>query len=148
MSKSLAVVPLLNEKTYELSKSKNVFVFDVPTTSNKQSIAQAVKAQFDVEVVSVNTVNISGKAKRIMSLTGKRSVNAQGRRRNIKKAYVTLKAGSSLPFFEAIDEEEEKRSSTQSKIETAVKRQETKQAKQDSKPRRRLIRSSKRPEGK
>jgi large subunit ribosomal protein L23 len=148
MTKSLSLIPLLNEKTYGLSKSKNVYVFKVPRGTNKHSIARAVKAQFEVEVISVNTVNIIGKAKRTISITGKRSVNSEGKRSNEKKAYVTLKAGASLPFFEGVEEAEEKRTSTQEKFDKAIDKQNEKEAKAEAKPKRRLIGSKKKEESK
>ncbi len=129
MYKNLELIPLLNEKTYDLSKQKNVYVFDVPTDSSKLAIGEAVKRQFSVEVVSVNTLNQKGKTKRIISLTGSRMVNRDGRRNNTKKAYVTLKEGSKLPFFDAIDAEDEKREKTQVKIDAAVKKQADKSVK-------------------
>lgn len=129
MSKSLTLVPLLNEKTYELSKSNNVFVFKIPNNANKHSVARAVESQFEVEVVAVNTVNSKGKRKRTMSITGKRSVNSEGKRPDTKKAYVTLKEGNSLPFFEAVEEAEEKRASTQEKFDKVAEKQAKKEAK-------------------
>jgi len=151
MSKDLTMKPLLNEKTYELSKSKNVFVFSVDTDANKHVIAKAVKAQFDVDVVSVNTAVSKGKKKRTMSISGKRSVNSYGHRSDFKKAYVTLKAGQSLPFFESIEEDEEKQAKTQERFDKAAEKQaqkETKGVKTDTGSKRRFLRSSKRPEGK
>ncbi len=146
MSKDIAVLPLLNEKTYELSKSKNVFVFHVPKGSNKQTVARAVKAQFEVDVVSVNTINVKGKAKRTMSITGRRSMNSEGRRPDLKKAYVTLKEGQSLPFFESIEEDEEKREANQEKFDKAAQKQSEKEAKgqkiESNSPKRRFLRKN------
>ncbi|HEY4963685.1 MAG TPA: 50S ribosomal protein L23 [Candidatus Saccharimonadales bacterium] len=139
MSKDVTLVPLLNEKTYELSKSKNVYVFKIPNDANKHTVARAVTAQFDVEVIAVNTLNVQGKRKRIMSITGKRSVNTEGKRVNTKKAYVTLKEGNSLPFFEAVEEAEEKRTSTQEKFDKVAEKQAKKEAKTESKPSRRIL---------
>jgi ribosomal protein L23 len=150
MSKTLAMLPLLNEKTYELSKSKNVYVFKVPIEVNKQTIAKSIKAQFEVDAVAVNTTHIKGKAKRIMSLTGKRSVNAEGHRPDYKKAYVTLKKDQSLPFFEAVEEAEEKRESNQEKFDKAASKQASKEAKTknvDTGSKRRFLRTKK-PDGK
>ncbi len=151
MSKDLILKPVLNEKTYTLSKDKNVFVFDVPTDSNKQVISGAIKAQFDVDVTSVNTLTTKGKRKRTMSLSGKRSMNAYGRRPNLKKAYVTLKQGQSLPFFESIEEDQEKQVKNQERFDKAAEKQaqkETKGIKADTSTKKRFLRSSKRPEGK
>ena len=148
--KDISLLPLLNEKTYDLSKTKNVYVFKVPKAINKLSIASAVKSQFEVDVVSVNTVNMSGKAKRIISLSGKRTVNSSGKRPDFKKAYVTIKKDQSLPFFETIDEAEEKRENSQEKFDKAIRKQADKEAKAtgvDKTSKRRFLRT-KTPEGK
>ena len=144
MPKTLSLVPLLNEKTYELSKARGVYVFNVPVNANKHLIERAVKAQFDVEVISVNTLNTKGKRKRIVSITGKRTVNAEGQRAASKKAYVKLKSGSNLPFFESIEQAEEKRVSTQEKIDKAIDKQSQKESKkEETKPKRHLLRGKK-----
>jgi len=144
MSKDLTLKPLLNEKTYELSKYRNVFVFSVDPSANKNVIANAVKAQFDVEVVAVNTTVSKGKKKRIMSLSGKRTVNSYGQRPNFKKAYVTLKAGQSLPFFESIEEDEEKQAKNQERFDKAAEKQAQKETKNsDTGSKRRFLRTKK-----
>jgi large subunit ribosomal protein L23 len=51
-----------------------------------------VEKFFKTQVKDVNTVTVAGKRKRF----GKR----EGKRSNWKKAYVTLKEGSSVDFFE------------------------------------------------
>jgi large subunit ribosomal protein L23 len=122
MSKTITLRPRLNEKTYGLAESR-VYVFDVERAVNKHSIARAVEAQFEVKVVSVNTANIAGKPKRIVSLTGKRMKNAEGSRVDIKKAYVTLAEGNALPFFEAIEEEAQKEEAVQEKVDKAAAKQ-------------------------
>lgn len=142
MSKTISLRPRLNEKTYGLADSR-VYVFDVDKSVNKHSIARAVEAQFDVKVVSVNTTNISGKAKRVMSITGKRVKNGEGRRSDIKKAYVTLAEGQSLPFFSAIEEEEQKEQAVQEKVDKAAAKQASKGAKKESKGRFHLPKKSK-----
>ena len=136
MSKTLLLKPRLSEKTYGLSTSR-VYVFDVPRGANKHEVARAVTAQFDVKVSDVRIANIAGKAKRIISLTGKRQVNGQGGKQvNRKKAYVTLAEGNSLPFFAAVEEAEEKQEVAQEKVAKAVE----KQAEKEAKPRRGLRR--------
>lgn len=138
MSKTLALRPRLNEKTYTLSASR-VYVFDVPKDVNKHGVARAVESQFEVKVTAVNTVNVIGKAKRTISLTGKRAKNAEGKRADSKKAYVTLAKGFSLPFFDAVDEEQEKEQAIQSKFDKAT----AKEAAKAAKPARRGLRRAK-----
>lgn len=142
MSKTIALRPRLNEKTYGLADSR-VYVFDVDSSVNKHSIARAVEAQFEVKVVSVNTANVRGKAKRVISLSGKRLKNGEGRRSDTKKAYVTLAEGQSLPFFNAIEEEEQKEQAVQEKVDKAATKQAAKESKQESKGRRGFLKKAK-----
>lgn len=89
--------PRLSEKTFMLGTTKTVYVFDVPGDANKQTVAAAVKAQFDVTVRQVNITNIQGKPKRSVRKGGRAII---GQRSDYKKAYVTLAAGQKLPFFD------------------------------------------------
>ena len=139
MSKTITLRPRLSEKTYGLSEGR-VYALEIPKDVNKHSVARAVEAQFEVKVTKVNIANIPGKAKRIVSLSGKRSVNAEGQRTAVKKAYVTLAKGHSLPFFSAIEEEAEKEQAVQAKVDKAAAKQAVKAEKiadkEESKPRR------------
>ncbi|HYH36018.1 MAG TPA: 50S ribosomal protein L23, partial [Candidatus Saccharimonadales bacterium] len=89
----------------------------------------AVEEQFEVKVTEVNTANITGKSKRTISITGKRMTNAPGSRPDFKKAYVTLAEGHALPFFDAIEEEEQKEQATQEKFDKAAAKQAAKDEK-------------------
>lgn len=104
MENNISVRPRMSEKTFLLGTTKGVYVFDVPTGANKHVIASAVASQFGVTVVEVNTVNSKGKVTRTVRKGGRAIA---GRRSDTKKAYVTLKAGEKLPFF---DEPEDKKS--------------------------------------
>lgn len=130
--KNISLLPRLSEKTYGLSE-RRVYVLDVPKNSNKLIIKQAVESQFDVKVSHVNIANISGKAKRTVSKNGRRV--AKGRDSDVKKAYVTLSDGFSLPFFQAIEEEEKQTEKLQQEFE--------KQENESSKPKRRSPRLKK-----
>lgn len=96
MYKQIILKPRLSEKSFKEAQAKRTYVIDVPADSNKHSVARAVEAQFEVSVIKVNIANIDGKAKRTIRKGG-RAVS--GRRSDIKKAYVTLAEGNSLPFF-------------------------------------------------
>jgi large subunit ribosomal protein L23 len=133
MSKAITLRPRLSEKTYALSEQR-VYVVDVPVDVNKHTVARAVEAQFEVKVANVNIVNVKGKAKRVISLTGKRMKNAEGKRADIKKAYVTLAEGQSLPFFAAIEEEEQQEQEAQEQIDKAAAKQAAKDEKKAAKP--------------
>lgn len=101
MDKHMILKPRLSEKTYGLSLVGNTYTFEVPGDATKHTVARAVAAQFGVAVVDVNIVNVKGKAKRTVRKGG-RPVN--GKRSDIKKAYVTLKEGDSLAIFETEDD--------------------------------------------
>ena len=130
MSTEIILKPKLSEKTYAQSLNR-VYAFEVPRDVNKHTVARAVEAQFDVEVTEVNMTNYKGKAKRTISQGGRRV--ASGHEAAYKKAYVTLAEGSSLPFFAAIEEAEEKQAGTQAKVEKAVAKSAAKEAKKEAK---------------
>lgn len=104
MSKSLVLKPRVSEKAYALSQEHNTYVFDVPKSANKQLVAEAVKVQFSVTVETVNIANRKGKAKRTIRKGGR---PIAGRQNAIKKAYVTLKAGDTIPVFASAEETEQ-----------------------------------------
>jgi|SRR5665213_2137219 len=126
MDKQVALKPRMSEKAYAMSQT-GVYVFDVPGSVNKHTVASAVTAQFDVTVETVNITNIKGKAKRTISQKGRRV--SRGKQSNVKKAYVTLKKGDSIPVFAAVEEAEEKEKSTQEKVAKAMDKQAEKEAK-------------------
>ena len=128
MSKAIVLRPRLSEKTYGLSESR-VYVVEVPKGLNKHEVKKAIEAQFEVKVSKVNVTNIPGKAKRTISLSGKRMTNSEGKRSDIRKAYVTLAEGSSLPFFAAVEEEEAKEEALQEKFDKVQAKQAIKEEK-------------------
>jgi large subunit ribosomal protein L23 len=86
--------PLITEKGTLVNEEANQVVFRVPPWANKVEIQVAVERLFKVKVMKVRTVNYLGKMRRVG-----RNV---GRRANWKKAYVTLKQGDRIDFFEAV----------------------------------------------
>jgi large subunit ribosomal protein L23 len=132
MSKTIVLEPRMNEKTYELS-NKGVYVFNIAQDVNKHTVARAVESQFEVKVASVNIANLPGKAKRTISLMGKRMMNQEGKRNNIKKAYVTLAEGQRLPIFAAIEEADAAEAETQAKIDKAAEKAASKTRKEGKK---------------
>ena len=100
--KSLTLKPRMSEKAYAQSQTDNVYIFVVPGTANKHTIADAVTAQFDVTVTNVRTVIQKGKA---VQSRHKRSRAVTVHRADMKKAYVTLKAGDSIAIFDVPEEQ-------------------------------------------
>jgi len=131
--KDLFLKPRLSEQTYALAQTARTYVFDVPTDANKHSVARAVAAQFDVKVEAVNITVVKGKTKRTMSMTGRRRGLSNGVRSDVKKAYVKLVKGASLPIFAAVEETEAKEEKAQEQVDKAMAKQLQKQAAQSSK---------------
>jgi large subunit ribosomal protein L23 len=96
MSMSMTLRPRVSEKAYALSQTHNVYVFEVPVDANSVTVTDAVEAQFSVTVSDVNILNVKGKTKRTVRRGGRQTM---GRRRDFKKAYVTLKEGDSIVLF-------------------------------------------------
>ena len=90
--RDIILSPVVSEKSYGLiDEGKYTFVVD--PRSNKTEIRQAIEKIFTVEVASVNTLNRSGKTRRTKFGTGKR--------KDTKRAIVTLKSGS-IDIFTAV----------------------------------------------
>jgi large subunit ribosomal protein L23 len=102
---NISVIPRATEKAYAQSQN-NVYVFNVPMTANKQEIVAAVETQFEVKVTGIKTLVQSGKAIRFSK--GKRAQPGKTRRKDAKKAYVTLAEGNSIQVFEQPAVEEKK----------------------------------------
>jgi large subunit ribosomal protein L23 len=84
--------PIVSEKSYDLIEDENTYTFVVDRRSNKTEIKQAIATIFDVEVVSVNTLNRKGKLKRTGYMLGKR--------KDTKRALVKLADGDTIDIFE------------------------------------------------
>lgn len=130
MNQPITLRPRLSEKTHAQASALNVYVFDVPAGASKQSVGQAVGQQFGVGVTNVNIVNLKGKPKRTVR-KGARPV--AGQRSGIRKAYVTLKQGDKLPFFEAEEEKAEKQAKMQEKLAKRAEKETTKAEKEAAK---------------
>jgi large subunit ribosomal protein L23 len=79
--------PIVTEKA-TIASENGAVVFEVSIDSNKPLIKEAVEALFGVKVKAVNTVVTKGKQKRFRGMLGKR--------RDVKKAYVTLEEGNTI----------------------------------------------------
>ena len=69
-------------------------VFEVSRDANKIEIRSAIQSLFKVTVTDVRTLIVRGKEKRMGRFSGQRP--------SWKKAFVTLKAGDSIEFFEGV----------------------------------------------
>lgn len=82
--------PHTSEKTTTIAEKHGQITFKVDKTATKLEIKKAVEHLFDVKVDSVKTVIIKGKTKRF--------AQRLGRRKDVKKAYVSLKDGYDINF--------------------------------------------------
>lgn len=126
----IVLKPRMSEKAYGVSQLRNTYVFDVDGAANKHTVARAVAEQYSVTVTTVRVVNVKGKVKRTVRKGGR---PVMGRQSDTKKAYVTLRAGDTLPIFAAIEEAEAKEAKIQEKVEKAAEKAEKKAAKKADK---------------
>lgn len=137
MSKLVVLKPRMSEKAYGMSQDKGTtYVFMVDKGANKLSVADAVAKQFEVEVTGVTMANVNGKAKR--TFVNRRGKFIRGNRSGIKKAFVTLKEGQSLPIFDAVEEAEEKEEKLTKTMQKAQEKAEKKATKEE-KPKRSFL---------
>ncbi len=105
--KDVMLIPRISEKAYAMSQAPGIktYVFEVPVSANKHTVARAISAQYDVVVTEVRTVMVKGKVKQ----SYRKGARPQtGVRSDIKKAYVTLRDGDTLPLFVQEAEADEK----------------------------------------
>ena len=106
-AQSIIKRPLLTEKSSRLRETggnavapaegesyAQKVVFEVARDANKVEVRRAVEQLFKVTVTDVRTLVVRGKEKRVGRFAG--------RRPSWKKAFVTLKAGDNIEFFEGV----------------------------------------------
>jgi large subunit ribosomal protein L23 len=86
------LAPIVSEKSTMLADKNDQVAFRVLQDATKPEIKAAVELLFKVEVESVQVLNQQGKKKR--------SGRFNGRRRNVRKAYVSLRPGQEINFAE------------------------------------------------
>jgi large subunit ribosomal protein L23 len=106
-AQSIIKRPLLTEKSSRLRETGGAaqapaegesyaqkVVFEVDRDANKVEVRRAVEQLFKVTVTDVRTLVVRGKLKRVGRFAG--------RRPSWKKAFVTLKPGDNIEFFEGV----------------------------------------------
>jgi large subunit ribosomal protein L23 len=86
--------PVVSEKSTMQKEVSNQLSFEVDRKANRIEIKKAIQSLFSVQVDGVRTLQIKGKHKQRGRIIGKR--------RDWKKAIVTLKPGERIEFFEGI----------------------------------------------
>jgi large subunit ribosomal protein L23 len=84
--------PLVSEKGMHIIDTRNQYPFEVTMDANKIEIKQAIETRWGVRVLRVNTLVVRGKAR-------SRRWWQQGRRKNWKKAVVTLHKDDVIEFI-------------------------------------------------
>ena len=84
--------PLVTEKSMA-RQQKSVYTFLVDPSATKPEVLHAVEKAFNVKVAAVRTVTVRGKVKRMKNML------LEGKRKDWKKAYVTLKEGFRLDII-------------------------------------------------
>jgi len=90
--RDIIIAPVVSEKSYALI-DEGKYSFIVATDANKTEIKLAIEKIFNVKVAAVNTLNRQGKTRRTRVGIGKR--------KDTKRAIVTLKSGS-IDIFTAV----------------------------------------------
>ena len=88
--RDIIVAPVVSEKSYSVL-DQNWYTFLVHPDANKTQIKIAIQQIFNVRVLKVNTANREGKRRRTRF--------GWGRRKDTKRAIVTLAAGDRIEAF-------------------------------------------------
>ena len=91
--RDILIAPVVSEKSYGLL-DEGKYTFIVDPRSNKTEIKLAIEQVFNVKVDKINTLNRKGKTRRTKFGAGKR--------KDTKRAIVTLKSGSIDIFTAAL----------------------------------------------
>ena len=86
--------PIVSEKATMMADKNRQIAFEVLQDATKAEVKAAVELLFKVQVQSVQVLNQAGKAKRFGRF--------QGRRSNVRTAYVCLAPGQEINFAEAL----------------------------------------------
>ena len=86
--------PILSDKGYRLMETRNQYLFEVARGATKIEIKQAIEKIYEkkgLKVAKVRTMNVKGKTRRVRHKIGKR--------RDWKKAIVTLRQGDQIELL-------------------------------------------------
>jgi len=86
--------PLITEKTSIQKEAANQVSFEVDRRANRVEIKRAIEKIFNVRISNVQTMQVKGKIKQRGRIVGKR--------KDWKKAIVTLLPGQRIDFFEGV----------------------------------------------
>lgn len=95
---NVIIRPVITERAYDLMEDGK-YTFEVARQSNKSEIRDAVEKLFNVHVVSVHTINVKPKNKRVRLV--------EGQTRRWKKAIVKVADGEQIEIFAANNGDED-----------------------------------------
>ncbi len=90
--KDILIRPIITEKSTTALGNDRAYAFEVGVGANKVQIKRAIESFYGVKVDRVRTLIVRGKIKRFGRHYGKR--------KNWKKAYVTLAEGNTINLYE------------------------------------------------
>lgn len=91
------LAPVISEKSTLVAEKNQQAVFRVASDATKPEIKAAIEMLFNVKVSKVCTLNVKGKIKRVG--------RTMGRRKNWKKAYVSLVQGQEIDLMAPVSEQ-------------------------------------------
>lgn len=101
MYQTIILKPVLTEKMAILQERENKYGFFVSKSSNKLDIKKAIEMKFDVSVIKVGIINMSGKIKNMTMKSSGKTIRTKGSRASYKKAIVTLHKDSVIDYNES-----------------------------------------------
>ncbi len=93
ISYSILINPLISEKS-AIAESKGTYVFVVDVKTNKIEVKKAIEEVYGIKPKDVRMINVEGKKVR--------HGRNKGKRKEWKKAIVTLPAGQSISIHEGV----------------------------------------------
>ena len=94
----ITIQPIVTVQANAITEKSGRYSFRVSPDANKYQIKSLVEKLYDVKVVSVNTMNYSGKRKQRYTKSGL----LRGKMAAFKKAVVTLAEGQTIDFYSNI----------------------------------------------
>ena len=91
---NVLMAPIVSEKSTMIADKHEQVAFRVVQDATKQEVKAAVEMLFKVQVKSVQILNRKGKEKRFGRYNGRRD--------NIRKAYVCLQPGQEINFAQEV----------------------------------------------
>jgi large subunit ribosomal protein L23 len=91
---SVLLGPIVSEKSTMIGEKHEQYAFRVKHDATKTEVKAAIELLFKVQVDRVSILNQAGKRKRFGRF--------EGRRGNVRKAYVRLKSGQEINFAQEV----------------------------------------------